>query len=313
MAGTDWRPSATLDTLKKRADLLSQIRSFFAVAGVMEVETPLLGPAGVTDLHIDCIEARPCGRTGYLQSSPEYFMKRLLAAGSGPIYSLGKVFRDGEEGSRHRPEFTLLEWYRPGWDDTRLMSEVEALFLLLVNGPLTVSRFSYGQVFEAVLGLNPHTMELAELQQTAATEFGEQWMAEGRGTLLDLLFSMRVEPQLPEGLVFIHHYPACQAALARLDRDEAGVAIARRFEVFLNGMELGNGYLELTDAVEQRTRFQADLALRAAAGRKPMPIDEALLAALASGLPECAGVAIGVDRLLMQLLGAGDIGDVVAF
>lgn len=279
----------------------------------MEVDTPMLGLTGVTDLHIACVEARVCGETRYLQSSPEYFMKRLLAAGSGPIYSLGKVFRDEEQGSRHRPEFTMLEWYRPGWDEQQLMAEIEVLVCSLADSPLAVTCASYGDIFQSVTGLNPHSASLLQLQELAAETCGGDWRQESRSTLLDLLFSMVVEPRLPQGLVFIHQYPACQAALARLGKDEQGNTIARRFELFLNRMELGNGYFELTDPIEQRRRFEADNALRLAEGKKPMPFDESLLAALASGLPECAGVAIGFDRLLMQLLGVGDIGEVMAF
>jgi len=312
-----WRPTASFATLGKRADLLARTRSFFAGAGVMEVDTPLLGATGVTDLHIDCIEAQVRGATGYLQSSPEYFMKRLLAAGSGPIYSLGKVFRDGEKGRRHRPEFTLLEWYRPGWDEYRLMTEVAALFTALFAGQggaaLAVTHLTYGEAFSAALDIDPHGASTDELAACAVVRFGEQWRAEPRGTLLDLLFSLVVEPSLPGGLVFICEYPACQAALARLGKNAAGQTVARRFEVFLDRMELGNGYFELSDAQEQRDRFEQDLARRAAANRKQPPIDEALLAALTSGLPECAGVAIGMDRLLMKLLGVDDIAEVVAF
>lgn len=313
-----WRPIATLATLQKRAELLAQIRSFFARARVMEVETPLLGRHGVTDLHIECIEARVCGETRYLQSSPEYFMKRLLAAGSGSIYSLGKVFRDEEQGRRHRPEFTLLEWYRPGWDEQQLMAEIALLIQSLAETltgetHLPIHSLSYAEVFRQTLDINPHSCELSQLQALAAQTCGGDWRGESRATLLDLLFSTQVEARLPGGLVFVHGYPACMAALARLGKNPGGETIARRFELFLNGMELGNGYFELTDAVEQRKRFEADQALRAAHGKKAMAGDDALLAALSHGLPSCAGVAIGVDRLLMQLLALEDIAQVQAF
>jgi len=311
--GTDWQPNAPLATLKKRAELLAQIRSFFSLQAVMEVDTPILGRRGVTDLHIDCVQARVCGETRYLQSSPEYFMKRLLAAGAGAIYSLGKVFRDEEQGSRHRPEFTLLEWYRPGWDEHQLMAEVEDLVLSLATEPLPVTIASYGDIFAASTGLDPHSAAVPLLQEMAADCCGGDWRSESRSTLLDVLFSLVVEPKLPPGLVFIHQYPACQAALAQLGADDNGNPVARRFEVFLNRMELGNGYFELTDAEEQRQRFAADNALRQGAAKPQMIADEALLAALAAGLPACAGVALGVDRLLMGLLHLENIGQVVAF
>ena len=313
MPGTDRSAGAGLPTLEKRAELLRRIRSFFYRHGVMEVDTPLLGECGVTDLHIDCIEATVDGERRYLQSSPEYFMKRLLARHGVAIYSLGKVFRDGESGKRHRPEFTLLEWYRPGWDEFELMAEVGALIDYLYPGALQRRTFSYRDIFHQVTGIDPHAAEVAVLAACAGHRFGGDWRAENRATLLDLFFSQAVEPALPAGLVFVHDYPACQAALARLHSDAAGTPVARRFEVFLNGVELGNGYYELTDAVEQRKRFEADIALRKSAGKKPMAADEALLAALEQGLPDCAGVAIGVDRLLMQLLGSEDIGEVVPF
>lgn len=309
----DWRPSASWGVLKKRAELLGQIRAFFAARGVIEVDPPLLGEAGVTDLHIDCIEAFVGGQRHYLQSSPEYYMKRLLAAGAGPIYSLGKAFRDGERGRRHRPEFTLLEWYRPGWDEDRLMDEVKDLIQSVARGALTVSRQSYRDVFLDATGLDPHGAELSRLQSLASSLCGGDWHAEGRATLLDLLFSQVVEPRLDEGLVFIHHYPACQAALAARGKDAQGAAIARRFEVFFNRLELGNGYYELTDADEQRQRFAADIALRETQGRKAMETDVKLLAALEVGLPSCAGVAMGVDRLLMQLSACHDISEVMPF
>ena len=309
MPESDWRPTASLEVLTRRAELLARIRAFFAGAGVLEVDTPLLGTTGVTDVHIETIEARLFASAVYLQSSPEFFMKRLLAAGCGPIYSLGKVFRDGETGRRHRPEFTLLEWYRPGWDERALMAEVGELMAALFGQSLPVRTYSYGEIFEQVVGVNPHSAGLEALVAAA----GDEWRGETRSTVLDLLFSRDVEPALPDGLVFVSGYPACQAALARLGVDERGETVARRFEVFVNRMELGNGYFELTDPGEQRRRFEADLAERARLGRRGVPVDEKLLAALEAGLPDCAGVAIGVDRLLMQLLAVDDIAEVVPF
>lgn len=308
-----WQPVATLATLRKRAELLGQIRSFFSARSVLEVDTPIVAEQGVTDLHIDSVQAQVCRQKRYLQTSPEYFMKRLLAAGSGPIYSLGKVFRDEEQGRRHRTEFTLLEWYRPEWDEHQLMAEVADLFRSLAGHDLAVHSFSYSEVFSQALAIDPHDCALEDLQELTARLCGGSWSDESRSTLLDLLFSTQIEKQLPSELVFIHQYPACQAALAQYGKNPQGQTIARRFEVFFNGMELGNGYFELRDAAEQRTRFERDNALRQAAGKEPMPVDEMFLAALEAGLPECAGVAIGVDRLLMQLLGESDIGRVLPF
>jgi len=310
---TDWQPTATLDVLHERANLLARIRSFFAAAEVLEVDTPVLGLYGVTEPNIDTVEARVCGTVRHLQSSPEYFMKRLLAVGSGPIYSLGKVFRDGEKGRRHNPEFTLLEWYRPGWDERRLIAEVEALCATLSEQWRHPRRLTYREVFYGATGLDPHSVDLDLLRQLSARYCSGDWRNESRATCLDLLFSLVVEPTLHTGVVTVTDYPACQAALARLAEDGEGALVARRFEVFIDGVEIGNGYFELTDAVEQRRRFEADIALRRETGKQARAADPLLLAALEAGLPDCAGVAMGVDRLLMRLLDLDDIGEVIPF
>jgi lysyl-tRNA synthetase class 2 len=253
----------------------------------------------------------------YLQSSPEYFLKRCLAADPEPLYYLGKAFRAGERGRLHLPEFTLLEWYRPGWDDGRLMDEVEALLRHL--GALDDGRcvrLDYRDCFGTALDLDPHTATDDQLRERAAAvadQPARHWRGEPRATCLDLLFSLEVEPHLPSGTVFVTGYPACQAALARVVPGADGVPVARRFELFLDRVELANGYWELTDADEQRRRFAADRQLRTAMGKTTPPDDVRLLAALDAGLTPCAGVALGVDRLLMKLLGAGHIREVVAF
>ncbi len=308
----DWQPTATLDILAQRARLLSYVRAFFEAAGVQEVDVPVLAAAGVTDPHIDCLQTCVNGRVQYLQSSPEYYMKRLLAAGSGSIYCLGRAFRDGEAGRRHNPEFTLLEWYRVGWDEHQLMVELASLVTGLELGWAT-HQYSYGELFQQVIGLDPHNAPLAVIQQKASALSGGSFAGEGRSTCLDLIFSLAVEPSLPDGLVLVHDYPACQAALARLDRDAQGNQVARRFEAFLHRMELANGYFELTDPVEQASRFDADRAQRKAMGNPDVPADRHLLAALSAGLPDCAGVALGVDRLLLQWLQLGDISQVLPF
>lgn len=313
---TDWRPTATRDALVRRARLLAGIRAFFAARDVLEIDVPVLGLSGVTDVHIDNLVVAGAPPR-YLQSSPEYFLKRCLAADPQPLYYLGKAFRAGERGRLHLPEFTLLEWYRPGWDDRRLMDEVEALLRHLgALGDGHCARLDHRDCFGAALGLDPHTATddvLRARAAAAADQPARSWRGEPRATCLDLLFSLEVEPRLPSGAVFVTGYPACQAALARVVADDDGVPVARRFELFLDQVELANGYWELTDAHEQRRRFVADRQLRTAMGKTTPPDDIRLLAALDAGLAPCAGVAIGVDRLLMQLLGAGHIRDVVAF
>lgn len=313
---TDWRPSASLFYLQARARLYRQIREFFDARAVMEIEAPVMGAAAVTDPHIESVSARCDGCTYYLQTSPEFAMKRLLAAGSGPIYALGKVFRNGgEHGRRHNPEFTLLEWYQPGWNDQQLMDEVEALLTHLQPG-LEVTRLSYREWFQAHLAVDPHTASAAELAAIARSRIeidvdGPE--AEDRDLWLDLLVTHELEATLGPGLTFVYDYPQSQAALARIEPDARGQRVARRFEAFIGGMELANGYWELTDAEEQRRRFAADRARREALGQTPHAGDPKLLAALEQGLPDSAGVALGVDRLLMCLHGAGSISEVIPF
>lgn len=308
-----WMPSASFDNLKARAELNKQLRGFFEQQNVMEVETPNLASCGVTDPYIECVQTTLAGKQYYLQSSPEYAMKRLLAAGSGDIYSLSKVYRSGENGRRHNVEFTLLEWYRLGFDDRELMAEVARLVGSLIP-KLEVNSFSYQQLFERYLDVNPHQAELPVLQALVSEhlDMGD-YICEDISTALDLLISQVIEPLLPAGLVFVYDYPAVQAALARIVENDDGQIIARRFEAFLNGMELANGYWELSDASEQDLRFAADLAQRRDAGLPQLEADHKLLAALKHGLPDCAGVALGVDRLLMQMLGAGSISEVISF
>lgn len=309
---TDWQPSASIEQLRRRARLYQQIRAFFAERGVMEIEAPVMGAATVTDPFIDSVTAQCAGRPYYLQTSPEFAMKRLLAAGSGAIYSLGKVFRNGERGRKHNPEFTLLEWYRPGWDDRRLMREVEAL-VLSVLPDLTVTYLSYREWFERHFGLDPHLATAGQLAALAHERINIDAGEEDKDFWLDLLVTHELEATLGPGLTFVYDYPASQAALARLDTDAEGQTVAHRFEAFIGSMELANGYWELTDASEQRRRFEADHHKRRELGLPLYPVDEKLLAAIEAGLPDSAGVALGVDRLLMCLTGARSITDVLAF
>lgn len=316
----DWRPSASLESLSKRAALLQQVRAFFHARRVMEVETPVLSAAGNTDIninsftvHYDGPHAPPDGQM-YLHTSPEYAMKRLLAAGSGDIFQIARVFRNSEAGRRHNPEFTLLEWYRLGMDQHALMAEVEALLRVLMPGLGKAIRLSYRQAFIEHAGIDPLEVEQQALQACAERHGLGDIVGldkDDHDAWLDLCMDQVVVPALGEGLVFIYDYPASQAALARLSEEDARVA--ERFECFINGVELANGFHELTDAREQRQRLLADNAHRRLTGRAELPVDEHFLSALQSGLPDCAGVAVGLDRLLMLMSGATAIDEVLAF
>ncbi|OUS12664.1 EF-P lysine aminoacylase GenX [Gammaproteobacteria bacterium 53_120_T64] len=307
-----WRPSASHDALIKRARLLAQVRDFFALRRVLEVDVPVLGARTVSDPHLDSVYTELPQR--YLQTSPEYFMKRLLATGCGPIYSLAKAFRAGDRGHRHNPEFTLLEWYRPGWDENQLMEELADLLVSVACvSHETAQRVSYRDIFLATVNLDPHQASLAALAELAGDVAQRDMSDESRATCLDVIFSFEIEARLPPGVVFVQDYPACMSALAQLGVDACGVTVARRFEVFLDRSELANGYFELLDADEQRRRFQSDNQQRRAMGKPEMLADEKLLAALEAGLPSCAGVALGIDRLLMHLMGAEHIAEVIAF
>jgi len=313
---TDWRPGAGPDALQARAALLASIRAFFAGRAVLEVETPLLCSRGITDPAIEPLLVAGGLSLGadirYLQTSPEYAMKRLLAAGSGPIYQICKAFRDGEAGSRHNPEFTLLEWYRPGMDQHQLMAEVAALVCACL-GERPWQTLSYRELFQRSIGVDPFADSLASLQRAAQERVDVGGLSGGRDLWLDLLLTHCIEPWLAQqGLCFVYDYPPSQAALARLgERD--GYVVGERFELYVDGLELANGYHELADAAEQRARFEEDNRRRRARGQEQRPLDEQLLAALAVGLPDCSGVALGVDRLLLLATGEADIRHLLAF
>lgn len=304
---TTWRPTATVAALRARANLYRHIREFFQARDVLEVATPVVGAHGVTDPHVPCIEVPGYG---WLQPSPEYHMKRLLAAGSGPIWQLSPVFRDDERGRRHNPEFTLLEWYRPGFDLDQLIAECVALLQPLLASS-DVRRVSFRELFREVTGADPLTDPMETLQQCAGDT------APGtldRPGMVDWLMATRVEPALPKDvLTVVHAFPGWAAALAQKTRDEDGAELAYRFEIYGGGYELANGYLELRDHAEQARRFAEDRERRRAAGLRDMSPDDNLLAALEAGLPSCAGVAMGVERLLMVRLGTDDIADVLTF
>ncbi len=302
-----WQPSADIAILQKRAQLFQTIRGFFSRRNVMEVDTPCLSLASITDPHIEVLTShtQSLGKslTYYLQTSPEYAMKRLLCAGSGSIYQLGKVFRAEEIGRRHSIEFTMLEWYRVGFDHWQLMGEIEQLLAcVLQNDALKCERLSYQQAFLRYLDLDPFTASLRQLQECAHkhTEYGLQ--EEDRDTLLELIFASVIETAIGQNEpCFIHDYPTSQAALAKIYQDAKGQSVAARFELYWQGMELANGYYELTDAEEQQQRFNEDKQSRQALDLAERQFDERLISALQAGLPDCAGVALGIDRLLMLL------------
>ncbi len=294
--------------------MLADVRAFFAARDVLEVETPIMATCGVTDVQLQSLPVDSPGtpHRHWLQTSPEYHMKRLLAAGSGAIYQVSRVFRAGECGRRHNPEFSLLEWYRPGFDHWQLMDEVAELARLVV-GVDRIARISYRDLFMQYTGIDPFAAEDAELLSAATRCSGLHAADLDRDTALDVLLTHRIEPQLAaEPALFVHSYPASQAALART-AVVSGAAIAHRFELYLNGLEICNGYWELSDPQEQRRRFESDNARRRALGVETMPVDERLLAALEEGLPACAGVALGLDRLLMVRAGASSLAEVLAF
>ncbi|NRB54844.1 MAG: EF-P lysine aminoacylase GenX [Salinicola sp.] len=316
----DWQPAATIETLRQRARLLATIRAFFTARDVFEVETPVLGHAGSTDPHLDSLSldaTTPAGReTLWLQTSPEFHMKRLLAAGSGPIFQLARSFRDGEVGRRHNVEFTMLEWYRPGFSLAELIEECEALIrTVLPSDPGPLRRHRYRDLLRDHLDVDPFQSPLSNLRRRAG-EIGALPMDDAdRDGCLDLLMSLVIEPTLGgEGIDVVIDYPASQAALARKRTDpEDGVEVAARFEIYLHGLELANGYDELTDAAEQASRFAADNRQRAALGKPAVDVDRRLVAALEHGMPAGSGVALGVDRLIQLALGKDSIAEVMAF
>ncbi len=316
----DWRSGASLSNLRARARCYQQIRDFFERRQLLEIDAPLMAASPATDPHIAPIVARCEDRDYYLQSSPEYALKRLLASVSGELqtglYSLGKAFRDAEQGRRHNPEFTMLEWYRLGYDEQQLIEEVAELVQALVSVS-EVKKYTYRQLFQRYCQLDPHTASLTELKAKARQQIDIDWDDDSRDSWLDILITHIIEPQLVGDsagvLTFIYDYPASQAALAKIAEDETGQLVARRFEAFLDGVELANGYWELTDAVEQARRFDADIAERRRLGLPTYPQDARLLSALADGMPDCAGVALGVDRLLMQALAATSISETMSF
>lgn len=309
-----WRPTASLQTLRARAALNRSVRAFFDARAVMEVETPVLSAHATVDRQIESF-ASVDGR--WLHTSPEFAMKRLLAAGSGPIYQIAHVFRREEAGRWHNPEFSLLEWYRPGWDHRQLMDEVEALLRRLgVGADARYQRISYRQAFEHEAGFDPWVSTAALMRERAVAEGllqAGEFEAEADPTFwLDLWMSLRVGPRLGRGApCFVYDFPEAQAALSRVRPGDPPVA--ERFELFWQGLELANGFHELGDAQEQQRRFVAEQRARQAAAQPVPPYDTHLIDALAAGLPDCAGVAVGLDRVLMLMLGLSSLEQTLAF
>ncbi len=308
-----------IEALRQRARVNALVRQFFADRGVLEVETPILSAAGNTEPNIDSFHTDFSGhsdagaRRRWLRTSPEYPLKRLLSAGVGDCYELGRVFRNGEAGGRHNPEFTMLEWYRVGWDHHRLVDETVELVraVLATEGrSADVQVLTYRELFQQSVGVDPFA-DSDEALRAPLADIHIDGTGLVRDDWLDLLMTHRIQPGFPaDRITVVHDWPATQAALARVRPGE--LPLAERFELYLGSVELANGYHELNDAAEQRQRFERDHQVRRKRGAVLPPIDEALLAALPA-MPDCAGVAVGIDRLLMALNGTPRIADVLAF
>ena len=315
----DWKPTANLKALRLRAQLYGLIRKFFADREVLEVETPILSSAGNTDANIESFQLQFFGPKNagvgqrWLRTSPEFPLKRMLAAGIGDCYELGRVFRNGEAGKRHNPEFTMLEWYRIGWNHHKLMDECAELVkqaLHLAGRRATVRDVSFHQLYQDSFGFDPLTASEAELRGPLAVyDISPTGLV--RDDWLDLLMTHLIQPSIPNNrILLVYDYPASQCALAKIRPGD--VPVAERFEVYVGQLEVANGYHELTDATEQRERFGRDLATRQRRASIQPPVDERLLSALPK-LPACAGVALGVDRLMMAMFGADRLAEVMAF
>ena len=313
-----WRPTSGPQTAASRADMLRRIRAHFDKASILEVDTPALSPFAVSDTQIESLEIRcsaVSSRPLYLHTSPEFCLKRLLAAGYPDIFSICRVFRDGESGKQHQPEFTLIEWYRLDFSLQAIIDDTVAVIraALASAAPSALQLYDYRALFIDALGVDPLEAPIGTLADAADAD-GTLRAAIGsaRDDWLDLLLATRIAPDFStESLTVVRHYPASQAALAQLC--PADSQVADRFEVFLGPVELANGYVELTDAREQRQRIEADNANRRLRHRRERPVDSALLAALEYGLPACAGVAMGLERLQMLHDKTDDIRDVITF
>ena len=315
-----WQPAASREVMQLRARMLSDIRAFFDQRGVLEVETPVLSSSCTTDPNISSFSTRYQQQGLYLNTSPEYCMKRLLAAHGDAIYQVCKSFRDDELGPEHNPEFTMLEWYRPGFDMFELMHELADLVQMLASNCAlnsdSVQKISYAEAYLQAAGINPHATSADECRSCAIKHDIEQpvGLEDDIDEWLDWLLTQLVIPTFQaDGFTYIYDYPGSQAALAKLHENPDGYTVAARFELFYGETELANGFDELLDADEQRQRFEYENRLRMGAGLQPSMIDEKLLKALEHGLPVCSGVALGLDRLLMLLTGADALDQILAF
>ena len=311
----NWQPGASLATLRQRVKILSTVRKFFADRDILEIETPLLSSATATDVHLTSLTTKLSNliesKTYFLQTSPEFAMKRLLANDVGPIFQICKAFRGDSPTSLHNPEFSILEWYRPGFAMEKLMDEVADLIDVTI-GVNKITRLSYLEVFKGKLGVNPHVCSLEELAELANSRIDINSCDLNFSEYLDLVMTTLIEPELPD-YCFIFDYPKSQAALSVVENDADGNVIAKRFELYCRGMEIANGYLELTDPVEQRRRLEIDNVNRSVKGLPQLPIDKNLIAALDAGMPKTSGVALGLDRLLMVVDEINDIDKALAF
>lgn len=312
-----WQPTATVENLRLRAQLIQKIRNFFQARNILEVETPQLAQYGVTDPYMPLIQAdNPLDKSHdqwFLQSSPEYAMKRLLSADSGSIFQICKAYRHGEVSRRHNPEFSMLEWYRIGFDDQQLMQEINDLLKELFN--VDCIQKTYGEVFQDYLNINPYHASINELINCCKQHLDFQMSSDNRDDWLNLLIAEVIEPQLPkETPCFITNYPASQAALAKIAYcKNFNTPVAKRFELFWQGIELANGYHELTDYHELKQRLEQEEKTRTHLGHNKSKTDTYLIAAQQHGLPECAGVALGLDRLIMIACNAKSINEVISF
>lgn len=313
----NWQPVASREVLKQRARLLKCIRAFFDARNILEVETPIIASVGTTDPHIDSLQTMFRGETYYLNTSPEYSMKRMLADDGQPIYQICKVFRDDELGPHHNPEFSMLEWYRPGFDMHQLMNEMgDLLTNVLAQESVVIDHLSYRQVFEEFAEIDPHQVGVEDCRSCAINHNIEQpvGLDDNKDEWLDWLLTQLVIPSFePEHFTFIYDYPASQCSLARLREDEQGVQVASRFELFYGEVELANGFHELQSSTEQKQRFESENRRRIEVGKSAIKIDENLLGALSHGLPDCSGVALGLDRLLMVMCRKESIDKVMTF
>jgi len=315
-----WPPTCSTALLHQRAQLYQTIRSFFAEKGVLEVDTPVLSAAASCDVNLDSFSTELANDAQnsqklYLQTSPEFAMKRLLAAGSGCIYQIAKSFRQGESGRFHNPEFTLLEWYRVGFTVQDLIAEMIELLMPCFSQNMAFQTISYARLYVQITTIDPHHTTVEQLMDYASAQGNPEAVeicGDSLSNGLDYVFSQYIQPRLKKNVVyFVTDYPACMAMLAKISDDTP--ATAKRFEVYFNNVELANGYEELIDAKQQKARFNEELAERKKQGLTEVPMDHNLLSALASGMPECSGVALGLDRLLMLMAEAQSIDEVLTF